>query len=125
MLVVDGAGYLVDDGGGVLGVVVVVVGGAPRCTWGVGDLVDLVDEQQSPPFGRVGVELPGAGVAAGLVAEDHGSGGSPAEGVGADKARASVVGHEDRSASPQCFVEAGPGARGDRHGGGSSGHLEV
>ena len=37
---------------------VVVVGGVPRGARGVGDLVDLVGEEQSPPFGRIGVEFP-------------------------------------------------------------------
>ena len=80
--------------------VVVVVGGAPSAG-GVGgdDVVDLVYEHASPAFAGIGIEGSGAGLSAGLIAEDHGSVVVPAEGVGADEPLTFVVGDPDRPAS--------------------------
>ena len=69
---------------------------------GVGgfDVVDLVDEQATPPVSGVGGERSAAGLSADLVAEDEGSAVVPAEGVGADESLLAVVGDADGLAFP-------------------------
>jgi hypothetical protein len=60
--------------------VVVVVGGLPRAgRVGSVDVFDFVDVEATPPLSGVGGERSGAGLAAGLVAEQEGPSCFPAE----------------------------------------------
>jgi hypothetical protein len=91
---------------------VVIVGGVPLAgRVRGGHVVDLVDVHASPALAEVGGEYSGAGLAAGLVAEDHGPATMPAEGVGADEPAASVVGDLDGATMLKCRFELSPWGR--------------